>query len=113
MKYMFSYDIISELAKRTKEYRLAYPLTQQELADRAGISLRSIQKFEKGLDVQLDIFIKIIMALDLADNFDSLMPDMSNRPSAYLARQKGTKRKRVRKKKVQPSNRTFKWGDEL
>ncbi len=112
MEYLFVNSIISELAKRAKEYRLACPLTQMELADKAGVSLRSVQKFEKGLDVQLVVFIKIIMALDLADNFNALIPDMSDRPSTVLARQSGTERKRVRKKKVQPSNRTFKWGDE-
>ncbi|WP_408070143.1 helix-turn-helix domain-containing protein [Butyrivibrio sp. JL13D10] len=112
MKYLFVNGILSELAKRAKDYRLAYPLTQKELADKAGVSLRSVQKFEKGLDVQLDIFIKIMMALDLADNFNTLIPDMSDRPSTYLARQNGTERKRVRKKNDKPSNRTFKWGDE-
>ncbi len=113
MKYMFSKDIVAELARRTKEYRLAYPLTQKELADKAGVSLRSVQKFESGQDVMFDIFVKVIIALDLADNFEVLIPDMSERPSAYLARKNGKVRKRVRKKKTQTVNRTFKWGDEL
>ncbi len=113
MEYLFVNSIISELAKRAKEYRLSCSLTQKELADKAGVSLRSVQNFEKGSDVQMVVFIKIIMALDLADNFNALIPDMSDRPSTVLARQSGTERKRVRKKKVQPSNRTFKWGDEL
>lgn len=112
MQYYFSKDVIMELSKRAKAYRLAYPLTQKELAEKSGVSLRSVQKFESGKDVQLDIFIKIIMALDLADNFEVLLPDMSERPSAYLAKKKGTERKRVRKKTEKSVTRTFKWGDE-
>ena len=53
-----------------------------------------------------------MMALDLANNFEMLIPDMSERPSAYLARAKGKVRVRVRKKKEQTNDRTFKWGDE-
>ncbi len=113
MKYMFSKDIISELTRRAKEYRLAYPLTQKELADKAGVSLRSVQKLESGQDVMLDVFIKVIMALDLADNFEMLIPDMSERPSAYLAKKTGTERRRVKKKKDNPKTGAFKWGDEL
>jgi transcriptional regulator with XRE-family HTH domain len=109
---MFSKDIIAELSRRAKEYRLAYPLTQKELADKAGVSLRAVQKFESGQEVMLDIFVKILMALDLSENFDVLIPDMSDRPSAMLAQLKGKKRQRVRKKKNQKSNQTFKWGDE-
>ena len=112
MKYMFSKDIISELARRAKEYRLAYPLTQKELAEKAGVSLRAVQKFESGQDVMLDIFVKIIMALDLTDDFEMLIPNMSERPSAYLAQKNGTVRKRVKKKKEQTKAKTFKWGDE-
>lgn len=112
MDYIFSNQIIEELARRAKQYRIAYPLTQSELADKAGVSLRSVQKFESGKDVQLDIFIKIVMALDLSNNFEMLIPDMSERPSAYLARAKGNTRIRVRKKKEQANDRIFKWGDE-
>ena len=113
MKYLFSKDIISELSRRAKDYRIAYPLTQKELADKAGVSLRSVQKFESGQDVMFDIFVKIIIALDLGDNFEVLIPDMSIRPSTLLAKKNGTEKKRVKKKKEQPNKRTFKWGDEL
>ena len=34
-----------------------------KLADKAGVSLRSLQKFESGKDIQMDIFIKILIAL--------------------------------------------------
>ena len=87
-------------------------MTQKELAEKAGVSLRSIQYFEGGKEIQLSSLVKILIALDLGDNFDSLITNMDERPSAYLARAKDKVRKRVRKKAAEKNNGKFKWGDE-
>ncbi|MBR5945338.1 MAG: helix-turn-helix domain-containing protein [Lachnospiraceae bacterium] len=104
-------EYTAELYKRLKAYRLAYPMTQKELADKAGVSLRSVQNAEKGRDIQLSIFIKMITALGLQDNMLSAFPDMDDRPSAHMLRAKGMDRQRVRKKKTTNEKR-FVWGDE-
>ncbi len=105
---VFSSEIILMLSTRIKEYRIDYPMTQKQLAEKSGISLRSIQMFEKGNDMQLSNFIKIVNALGLADNFYVLIPDISKRPSKYVKTEK--KKKRVRIKETR--NEVFKWGDE-
>jgi len=102
---------IEELYKRLKAYRIAYPLTQQELAEKSGVSLRSIQNIEKGKDVKLTILIKVISALGLQDGLLASVPDMNDRPSAHMQRAKGLERQRVRKKKGDNSKK-FVWGDE-
>ena len=35
-----------EVVIRFKAYRISYPLTQKELSDKSGVSLRSITRFE-------------------------------------------------------------------
>ena len=112
MNSLYPEEIEREIAKRMKEYRIAYPLTQMELADKSGVSLRTIQSFENGKSIHLSIFIKLMLALDLASNFNMLIPDMTNRPSAMFAKATNTERKRVRKR-TKPTNRRFKWGDEV
>lgn len=102
---------MAELYRRIKAYRIAYPMTQKELADKAGVSLRSVQNVEGGKDAQLSIFIKLIMALDLQDNMLSSIPDMDDRPSVHMLKAKGKARQRVRKKKA-PAGKKFVWGDE-
>ena len=97
-----------EICNRAKRYRIDYPLTQQELADKAGLSLRSIQNFESGKDIKLDSFIKILIVLGLDMNLDMLIPDDRDRPSRHLPQYK--ERKRASRKREQPS--IFKWGDE-
>ena len=104
--------ILLLLGERIKAYRIDYPMTQKELADKSGVSVRSIQNFEYGQDIQFHNVIKLIKALGLEDNLKLLVPDVSKKPSMYLEKTK--KRVRVRKEKGTKSEDTaFQWGDEL
>ena len=109
MKYLNCQSYLDDIGKRIKQYRVSLNMTQQDLADKSGVSKRSISRIEQGESSQMETFIKILMALDLIDNFDLLIPDQTVRPSFYLENNKKT-RQRVRK----PSNSAneFKWGDE-
>ncbi|MCK8058728.1 MULTISPECIES: helix-turn-helix domain-containing protein [unclassified Fusibacter] len=111
-KYLSSSAALSEVGKRLKAFRIDYPLSQQELADKAGISRRSITNMENGEDVQLTTLIKVLMALGLDQNLDMLVPDPTKRPSYHL----NNKSIRVHRSRVGRRNKeaktTFKWGDE-
>ena len=41
-------EIIAELGRRFKEYRLTYRFTQKEAAEKAGVSLSTLRQFENG-----------------------------------------------------------------
>lgn len=104
-------NYIIELGEKIKQYRIALGMTQKDLEDKSGVSLRSIVRLEQGNSVQLESLIKILVALDLGKNLDLLVPDQRKRPSYYL--ENATKqRKRYRKKKVDGAVNSFKWGDE-
>lgn len=112
-KYLSSLTGIAEIASRLKAYRIDYPLSQQELADKSGISRRSIMNLENGEDIHLSTLIKVLMALDLDSNLDLLAPDPTERPSYYLKdKSSASTRKRASKKELKTSKKTFKWGDE-
>ena len=100
--------ILTELSERVKQYRISMQMTQAELADKAMVSLRSIGRFEKGEDITLSNLIKILKALGLAGNINSLVPDYEIRPAYYA--EKNTKRQRVERKR--DNNSDWKWGDE-
>ena len=101
-------EYISELGKKIKIYRIMKEMSQQDLEDKTGVSKRSISRLEQGETVQVDNLFKILLALDLGDNIELLVPDQTKRPSFYLEK-KDNKPKRVRKKTVKNG---FKWGDE-
>ncbi|MBK5247622.1 MAG: helix-turn-helix transcriptional regulator [Peptostreptococcaceae bacterium] len=112
-KYLSSATAITEISSRLKAYRIDYPLSQQELADKTGISRRSITNLENGEDVQLSTLIKVLMALGLDSNLDLLIPDPTERPSYYLKEKSVTpQRKRASKNGLKTSKKNFKWGDE-
>ena len=108
---MTSTAFIAMLASRIKRYRIDYPLTQKELADKSGVSQRSISRFEGGDDIQLSNLIKILIALDLADHLSLLVPDNTQRPSYFLNEEKAKMRVRARKK-PEATGEGFQWGDE-
>jgi len=83
-------------------------MSQQEFADKSGISKRSISRLEQGESVQLNSLFRILIALDLGDNIELLVPDQEKRPSFYLEESDNIS-KRVRKRS---DNKAFKWGDE-
>ena len=99
----------SEMSKRIKEYRISISMTQKELADKSGVSIRSISRFENGEDIGLSLFIKILKALDLDDRLDMVVPDQSKRPSYYLESEKKRKRASGKKKNAE---KVFVWGEE-
>ncbi len=99
---------LAEIGIRIKQYRVNLGMTQQDLEDRSGVSLRSISRLEQGASVQLESLIKILIALNLGENISMLIPDQTKRPSYYL--KENSQRQRVRKKEKPVSG--FKWGDE-
>ena len=111
---MTSKAILQMLGERLKQYRIEYPLTQKQLADKSGVSLRCIQRFEKGEDIQTANLVKLLGALELADHVDLLIPDVTNRPSLLLENAKRRQRVRIRKDKsdAPKTGGRFIWGDE-
>ena len=102
---------LKEISERIKQYRIAYPMTQKELAERSMVSLRSISRFENGEDITMSNLIKLLKALGLGGNLEVLVPDYTKRPSYYI--QHEGKRMRVGKKKNAVNTNTWKWGDEV
>lgn len=101
-------EYIIELGQKIKLYRIMKDMSQQDLEDKTGVSKRSISRLEQGESVQLDNLFKILLALDLGDNIELLVPDQTKRPSYYLEKD-NSKPKRVRKK-IETND--FEWGDE-
>lgn len=107
-EYKNTKTYLKELGERLKQYRIAKGFSQQELEERSGVSVKSISRLEQGCSsIQLENFIKLLVALDLENNIDLLIPDQTKRPSYYIAPKIP---QRVHKRKDSKSD--FKWGDE-
>lgn len=64
-------DIATDLAARAKALRLTRNLTQATLAERSGISLSSLKRFETQGAGSLDLVTRIAVALDAVGGLDA------------------------------------------
>ena len=103
-------QIEAVLCKRLESIRLSRNITQAQLAEEAGVSPRTIGRLEKGQGVSLDTFIRIMMALNIQQNLEALLPDPSVRPIERIGMGAG-ERKRARPAKSIDELPTWSWGN--
>ena len=103
-------QIEAALCKRLESIRLSRNMTQQLLAEEAGVSLRTIGRLEKGQGVSLDTFIRVLTALRIQQSLESLLPDPTVRPIERVGVGSG-ERKRARPVRVSHEPPAWSWGD--
>ena len=91
-------NVVREMGVRMKGQRLNKRMTQQELAEKAGVSLFTIAQIERGNSVSLSMLVAVFRVLRLLDNLDFLLPLPQLSPVALLNQQERVV-KRVRRKK--------------
>ena len=93
-------DIVAELGKRFRDYRIALRLTQKEVADQTGVSVMTIVRFERGEGsaIRLDNFVALMRAIQKLDGIADAIPNMP--ASLYDGPREDSKIKyRVKKRK--------------
>lgn len=92
-------EIIRVLGQRERTYRIRLGLTQKELAERAGISVPTLQAFENGTnkDISFSTLLRILRSIGQLEGADTLLAEIPESP--YTKRESGEQRKRVRHKK--------------
>jgi len=105
-----SNQIEAVLCKCLESIRLSRNITQAQLAEEAGVSLRTIGRLEKGKGVSVDTFIRVMIALGIQQNLEVLLPDPTVRPIERVGLSAG-ERKRARPTQSNKERPTWLWGD--
>ena len=74
-------EVSLELAKRLKEIRRQLKLSQADLAERSGVSLGSLKRFESSGRISLESLLKLAHLLGKLKEFDNLLqvdPDLKD-----------------------------------
>ena len=103
--------IATELGRRLAQTRLERNLTQAQVAERAGISRRSLVDLENGRPANMRGFLRVLRALGMASNLEAWCPSPRRRPwraRAVTARGSG----RGRGPSPSRAARGPCWGDE-
>lgn len=65
-------EIANEVAMRLKRKRKALKLSQKKLAEKSGVSLGSIKRFETVKEIAFTSLIKLTIALELENEWETL-----------------------------------------
>ncbi len=87
-------EILAELGRRLRRYRLQQNVTQADLARDAGVGTRTIRNVESGGDVQMSTVIRILRVLGRLDALDAFLPAPGVSPMELL-RSGGRERRRA------------------
>ena len=91
--------ILGEIGRRIARRRLDLSVTQAELAERAGVSKRTLERIEAGSSAQMSSLIRIFRVLDLLPGLERLMPEAGPGPMERLS-QKEKSRQRASSRKA-------------
>ena len=107
--------VLADLGERLRAARLERNLSQQRLAEEAGVGRMTVQRLEEGGSTSLTSLIRILRALGAVDALAGLLPAPGPSPLEE-ARRRGRKRQRARapREPTEPESRTgpWRWGDE-
>ena len=92
--------------------RLGRNLTQEQLAEQAGLGVRTVQRLELGVAAtQLSGFVRVCRVLGLVEQLEMFIPEPVASPMAQLKAQ-GKKRQRATGGKAAPGKKNeWKWGE--
>jgi transcriptional regulator with XRE-family HTH domain len=75
--------LLVRIGNRLKQTRLKQNITQQSLAESAGVSLSSLKKIEKGEICSFDSFLRLLRTLGLLEILQPLVEEEQLSPSEY------------------------------
>ncbi|HOO83350.1 MAG TPA: helix-turn-helix transcriptional regulator [Prolixibacteraceae bacterium] len=65
-------DVMHEVALNHRNLRKSKKMSQSELAERSGVSLGSIKRFERSGQISFESLLKLAHVMDRLNDFDSI-----------------------------------------
>jgi transcriptional regulator with XRE-family HTH domain len=105
-------SLLKLLGERLARLRLARDLTQGQLAEQAGISVRTLQRLEQGeAATQLSGFVRVCRVLGLLERFDTLIPELPPSPMELLKLQGRQRRRATGRTLATQARKKWTWGE--
>lgn len=104
--------ILKEIGERVAMVRLNQNLTQANLAEKSGVSKRTVERLEAGESVQITSIIRLLRSLGLQQRLEVLFPEPVASPIAQMKLQGKSRRRASTKRTPNSTNKAWNWGDE-
>ena len=97
--------ILAAISARLRQLRIQANLTQEELAQKTGLSLSTLKRIEKGANTTLSQLIRILRSLNRLDELANLVQQENPSPIELASRSSAAQsaRLRVRKRQTEQS----------
>jgi transcriptional regulator with XRE-family HTH domain len=104
--------LLGAIGERLARLRLSKNLTQEQLAEQAGLGLRTVQRLELGAAaMQLSGFIRVCRVLGLVEGFATFIPEVAASPMAQLQLQGRKRRRASGRKAAADAPKKWVWGE--
>jgi len=104
--------ILNEFGQRISKRRVELNMTQAEVAKKAGVSKRTIERVEDGASSQMLSIIKIFRVLELMDNLDRMVSEPSPKPMDLLKQKRKLRVRASKKLHNRDSTTLWKWNED-
>ena len=105
-------ELLKLIGERLARLRLAKNLTQAELAEQAGLGLRTVQRLELGATAtQLSGLVRVCRVLGLVERFDAFIPEEAASPITQLKLQGRKRRRASGRKAAATAPKKWQWGE--
>ncbi|MGA8746569.1 MAG: helix-turn-helix transcriptional regulator [Solirubrobacterales bacterium] len=94
--------VLRELGSRLSRTRLERNLSQEQLANEAGVAKSTVERIEAGREVKLTSFVRALRALGQLEDLDRLIPEPLPSPIERI-RLQGRRRQRAARGRAQDS----------
>jgi len=84
--------VLDELGRRLQQLRKQQGLSQEALAQQAGIGVATLRRIEDGSDGRLGSWIRLLRALGMTGTLDALLPESFRSPRKEAKEQAGRRR---------------------
>lgn len=105
-------EILRELGRRLGAMRKQVGLSQEALAEAAGVGVATLRRLEDGHDGKLGSWLRILLALRLEGAVDALLPEDLRSPLAEAKARSKRSRKAPASDDQPGPDGGFVWGDE-
>lgn len=105
--------VLVELGRRIAHQRLMRNISQEELAERAGVARITVARIEAGQPTNIVSFLRILRELELLEALGQLLPEPGPSPIQLLALERSRRRRasgRRQRRSAAPST-AWTWGD--
>lgn len=105
--------LFRRIGERLARQRIQSGLTQQQLADQAGVGRSTVERLESGHSTQMSSFVRILRVLGLLDEFVAVFPDTGPSPMELLRHQRKERQRASSRRAADKAGKAvWRWDDE-